>query len=264
MSESYNAGTVQNTQSSLVPVGECTNLDRQETLKVLKDIEFIITQFEEYNNEIETLTNKIQIEKAEAGSLVKSTTGARVRFWIIVLLSMAIGTIIMPGILTIIFGIVAGCIAWVKVLDADLKKHEKENNAAVANYTDRNVKPLQKSLGMVVSRRDNLINSGKLTWAIEIVGEELFCGPCISDLYNLVKSRRADNIKEALNKYDEIQHRVRMEKMQKSIQTAAEISATESKKQTEHAYQIEQIAKTNAAINYKKYKELKKINKKIR
>lgn len=261
MDESYSTDMVRRTQLSLVSISELASLDRQETLDVLEEIEDIVTQFERYNNDIKVLTEEIKKEQGEAESLVRATTGARIRFWIIVILA---GTIIMPVILTIIFGVVAGVIAWAKVLEADLKKHEKENNAAVENYTIRHVKPLQKQLDMIVWRRNILIDNGRLAWAIEIVGEELFCGPCISDLHNLVKSRRADNIKEALNKYDEIQHRTRMEKMQESIQKASEISAMESIKQTEYAYQVDQTAKTNAAINYKAYKELKKLNKKIR
>ena len=74
--------------------------------------------------------------------------------------------------------------------------------------------------------------------AIDFVGEDLFAYECIEDLYNLIKSRRADNLKEALNLYDDTLHKARMEEMQAAIQNASEIAASESVKQTAYSKEI--------------------------
>ena len=82
-------------------------------------------------------------------------------------------------------------------------------------------------------------NNGQKSWAINVVGKDMYYSACIKDLYELVKSRRADNLKEALNKYDDSMHKSRMEEMQAAIQNASEISARESVKQTAIAKQVE-------------------------
>jgi len=44
--------------------------------------------------------------------------------------------------------------------------------------------------------------------------------------------QKADNLKEALNLYDDTMHKARMEEMQAAIQNASEIAAVEAAKQT--------------------------------
>lgn len=91
--------------------------------------------------------------------------------------------------------------------------------------------------------QDDITHNGKRAWATEVVGEELFYSACIHDLYQLVKSRRADNLKDALNRYDDDQYKARMQGIQQAAQRAAEASAEEAKRQTK---QLDSI-KWNAA-----------------
>jgi len=80
---------------------------------------------------------------------------------------------------------------------------------------------------------------------MDVIGEELFYSFCIADLYDLVKARRADNLKEALNKYDDEKYKARMQEMQQATQHAAEISAQEARR---HSQQLESIERDTAQI----------------
>lgn len=86
---------------------------------------------------------------------------------------------------------------------------------------------------------DLLKANENVEWAINIVGEEMMFPEYIDELRKILKGRRADNLKEALNKFDEVQHVNKMEEMQKAVQNAAEVAAEESVKQTMYAQQIE-------------------------
>lgn len=125
--------------------------------------------------------------------------------------------------------------------------------------------------------RNSQYNQDWREWAIDVVGAGMFFSGYISDLYDLIKSRRADTIKEALNKYGDEVYKVRMAEMQAAVQRAAETTAEESIKQTAKMNQMakdtHKIAKAaqrttrattvNAIINYGTYRNTKKINKKL-
>lgn len=95
-----------------------------------------------------------------------------------------------------------------------------------------------------------------------IVGPENANPYCVNKIAELLKTARADNLKEALNLFDEIKHREHMAEM-------AELTAAEALKQTELLKDVEanshaaaNAAKANAAINYGTYRNIKKMNKK--
>jgi hypothetical protein len=75
----------------------------------------------------------------------------------------------------------------------------------------------------------------------------LLYSDCVEQLHELVKSRRADNLKEALNKLDDIQYKENMNEMQRAIQNASEITAAESVKQTAYSKSIAQSSRQQAA-----------------
>lgn len=273
-SENLSVGLCENGINKYIPIvtiDEVSFLDRQETMNVLLEVGKIAKESEQYDSEVNSLKRSIYEEKNKAEELRNHVSGkARAISWLVTLCVLGIGCI---G--TVIIGIILGIIAYnimkVTVIKSDLKKHEEENNAKADAYIKNNVEPLQMRLDKVHLLRNELLKSGKLTWALDVVGKDLFYSECVSDLYNLIKSRRADNLKEALNKYDDTMHKARMEEMQASIQNAAEISAAESIKQTaqmgeieKNTHQAAQAAKVNAAFSYGTYRNTKKINKKIR
>ena len=109
------------------------------------------------------------------------------------------------------------------------------------------------------------INSSKeCLWGKEIVGEEMLHTEAVDMLIGYIKARRADNIKEALNKYGTDCHEQRMEYMQQEIDNAAQIQALEAQKQTKYA-KVTAVASTITAYNTHKIKKTqKKIYKTMR
>lgn len=70
-----------------------------------------------------------------------------------------------------------------------------------------------------------------------------------ADAYISQKSRRADSLKEALNKYDDQQHKAHMEEMQRAIQNASEVTAAESVKQTAYSADMAKSAHQTAVAS---------------
>ena len=129
----------------------------------------------------------------------------------------------------------------------DNKKHEVENNNRADEYIKKKVEPLKSALDEYLYKLDVIYNGGQRKWVVDVVGEEMFSSIVIDKLYKIVQGRRADTIKEALIRYDDEEHKARMEAMQKSIKEAAEVASNEAIRQTQ---QMEQIAR-NSAITAK-------------
>ena len=75
------------------------------------------------------------------------------------------------------------------VIKNDLQKHEAENNDNADRYIMEHVNPLIEQLQKLESDLEELNNSGKIEWAKDIVGENLFYSDCIGDLRSLEQKR---------------------------------------------------------------------------
>jgi hypothetical protein len=227
-----------NKYTPIVDSNMIQKLDRDSTMRVLIEAGKIAKESEEYDIEIAQLVKQKDKETKKAeelrGAVSKEAKGI---IWSVTVIAAIVG-FIFSELLCIVTGLVVFIIMNSTVKKSDLKKHEAENNANAENYLATYVAPIQARLDEVYGFRDELINCGKKAWAVDVVGEDLFYSACIQDLYNLIKNRRADNLKEALNKYDDAQYKQRMEEMQTSIQNASEISAREAVKQTAYSQEI--------------------------
>ena len=214
-----------------------SRLDRESTMKVLIEVGKIAKESEDYDVEVAQLVRAKKQETDKANGLRKVVSKkAKSIIWSVTIIAFLVG--LLGGPLCIVTGIGAFIVMNLTVKKSDLKKHEAENNTNADAYYAEKVVPIEERLNEVYALRDELNNSGKKTWALDVVGREMFYSACIQDLYNLIKNRRADNLKEALNKYDDSQHKARMEEMQASIQNASEISAKEAVKQTAYSKEI--------------------------
>lgn len=98
-------------------------------------------------------------------------------------------------------------------------------NDAAYKYSINNIRPLEKQLTSVNTSLNRLAEKGQVAWAIDIVGEDMFDAESVNILYQIIDSRRANTLKEALNKYDEEMYRRNMQAMQLAAQQAAEEAA---------------------------------------
>lgn len=231
----------------VIQAEKISQVGREETLEVLSEVKKIIEEYEQCEQDIKFLNVDLKMEYSEAESIRKKVTRKtrniiRIGTLISALIGFFVGSIFGAVIFAVLVRIILNC----TIKKKDLMEHEIENNIEAEKYIKEKVVPIKKQLNELVNLRANLVDGGKYEWVINIVGEEMFYSPCVEDLYELVKSRRADNIKEALNKYDETKYKARMEEMQRSIRNSAEISASESMKQTKKMERIEEYTKKTA------------------
>ena len=246
----------------VVPSNMISKLDRESTMRVLVEVGKIARESEEYELEIEALKSRENQEKLNAEALRSVVSlKAKIIMWTVILVSF-FG--LAGGPLSILIGIGAWIIMNCTVIQADLKKHAAENNANAERYIIEKVVPIQKRLEDVYLQRDEFNGCGKLDWAFDVVGKDMFYSACIQDLYNIIKNRRADSLKEAMNKYDDVQHKARMEEMQASIKNASEITALESIKQTIYTEEIAKSAHQTAIAAKKTAYNTKQIDKNTR
>ena len=213
---------------------ERNTMDREQTMQTLYEVGRIAETYEELISERDTVSQNIKTEKEKAEELrTVVSVRAKVIKWIAILSSFLI------WMFSFVFGIVVTIVIWIvmnkTVIKKDLIKHEEENNANADRYLQDVVVPLETRLQEINTELKELRASGKIEWAKDIVGDNMFNSQCIVDLYDLIKNRRADSLKEALNLYDDIQYKARMEASQAAIQNAAEVAAAESVKQTAYS-----------------------------
>lgn len=207
-------------------------LDRNETMSILIEVGKIAKASEKLEMDIALYGKKVVEERNKGESLRKSISiRAKTIKWVVIIISLLVG-IFTAGIGGLIAAVVAYIVMNMTVIKSDLKKHADENNANADAYILNYVNPLQEKLDKAYKQRELLISSGKRAWAISVVGKDIFYSKCIDDLYTLINSHRADNLKEALNLYDDSLYKNRMEEMQAAIRNASEIAAVEALKQT--------------------------------
>lgn len=112
-------------------------------MEVLFEAEQIAKTLEECRAEIATLNEKLKLEQAQADlSRSKLSKAASRKIWAITIVSAVIGTFIVPILLTVVFGIVAYFIAFLKIGEPDLTEHQTENDLAAEAYICEHVTPL--------------------------------------------------------------------------------------------------------------------------
>lgn len=230
----------QNTENKkVVTVTEISvdTMSREETMQTLYEVGKIAETFEMLSSEERTVRQQIKTEKDKAEELRNAVSARAKRIkWIAIICSLFTWTF-----LTVI-GILVTIIVWIvmnkTVIKNDLIKHKDENDSNANKHLKDVVEPLEARLQGIVSEIEELHTSGKIEWAKDVVGEGMFHSQCIGDLYDLIKNRRADSLKEALNLYDDNQYKARMEASQAAIQNASEIQAAEAVKQTAYSKEI--------------------------
>ena len=248
------------------PPVEITKLNRDETIGLLSEIGKTCDTLCGLYGRLNSLTVTLDMETKKAEEIRKELPD---RFIYIGLAGGVIG-FIGGFIIGAIIGLFIGIIVTSLIYNTPKKEKEREDKAD--KYIEEKVVPIQNEIKVVDEGLEKLNATGKIDWAIGVVGEELFNPEDISGLAELVRTGRADNLKEALNLYDDVMHRKRMEAMQRDVVVAAEISATEAIKQTQQmqaqsqqlrqqSQQLQEISRnTKAAVAAAKKAGTTKVN----
>jgi hypothetical protein len=224
----------------IVESKKVSQLDREDTMKVLVEVGKIAQEEEDIASEQRMLAQKKAglLSQAEELRHVMSD-GAKKKIWIGTGIAAVVGLIIIFPIGAIITALIGYFVLKAIIGKKDLEEHAAENNANAERFLESNLNPVLAQIADCDAKEKDFYASGKKEWALDIVGQDMYYSACIEDLYNLLQNRRADNLKEALNKYDDTLHRARMEEMQAAIKNASELSAEEAAKQTALAQAIE-------------------------
>ena len=262
------SGEVRLPEISMIAPNLVGNLDRDSLLNVFGDIRTITTFVDKIYSQTSLLMDEIEKEKKTAGEMQKKLSGWVLKGALAIAIFFAIVFLIELGGVGFILGLIMGFIAGFKFLEyLDKAKNSKKRQLEAEAYLAQKLPPLQNQIKANQGLIEDILTSPQAKWAEDIIGKDLFYTEAIDELISYVKSRRADTLKEALNKYDSTQHINRMEEMQRSIQNAAELTAEEAIKQTEYAEETSKHARraaTAAAITAYNTRQIDKNTRKFR
>ena len=215
-------------------------LDRDTTMQKLIEAGRVAKELEELSVSKGNIILQINRQKQEVEK-IREYVPINQNLWtgpVIMMVLVSMFSMLLLAPVGIIVGLIWHHGSAKKYKEKYLIEHREENNFNAEKYNNENVVPLENRLTDTENRIADLYASGKVDEAVDFVGEDLFVYGCIEDLYNIIKSRKADNLKEALNIYDDALHKARMEEMQAAIQNASEIAAVEAVKQTTYSKEI--------------------------
>ncbi len=218
-------------------------MDRNDLLNVFSDIRKITATIDKIYEKTTQLMNEIEQHKQIAEGIRTKKPGWVISGSIIGALFFGIVFIFVLGGFGFVLGLIMGFVAshyFLKNLDMAMNNTKRMKQAE--DYLNQTLPPIQNKIKDHQATINDILRSPEASWAEDIIGKELLYSEAVDELINIVKSRRADNLKEALNKYDSSQHLNRMEEMQAAIQNAAELSAVEAIKQTAYAQETAKSA----------------------
>ena len=226
----------QDSEFCMVDPDSVSSLDRRSLLTVLDNIKEITLKIDNYYDQIVECSNDIDKAKKHAESIRNEVSRWVYITSIIITIALCIIFSCFMAYLGPIVGIPCGILIHKNLIKSiDKMKNQKNRDARADKYLSDNLPQLQAKIAEANEGIAAVDASPEGNWAVDIVGSDLFNSESISELIEIVRSRRADTLKEALNKYDSEKHTNRMEEIQRAIQNASELAAIESVKQTAYA-----------------------------
>ncbi len=131
-------------------------------------------------------------------------------------------------------------------------------------YHLEHVWPLEKQRREIKSEFQAQVNWDEVNWASNALSEEYVDYSILSSFISYLQSGRADNLKEAINLYEEEQHRNRMENMQRATLDAAERTANSAESAAKSAASTARAAAVSARANIESAANLRSIRKNMR
>lgn len=185
-------------------------------------------------------------EKNRAKAIRKLPGGWWAFVWISTIIVSIILTMAMPLFILaspVVFFVFWFTARWYFGMSSETKR--------IAKYDAKNIEPLSSRLGVVIENEDKYLSKPETIWSLNILGSDLFCSGASNALLSILETGRADNYKEALKVYDEMNHRNYMENAQNEIKLEAQ--------KTSSYAQTAAIASTVSAVSsYATYRNSKR------
>lgn len=252
---------------NMVNLNSLNSLDRVESVNVLKDVYELTTIHESLLQERESVQAEI-LEISNNASKMREA----IPFWelfvrigvyliaVIVAFKIALNSLIVFAVFILAAFFINKFITGNVIQNIVAEK----NNAHADAYLNDNLPEVQQCLFELEEELNYFLTSDEVEWGMNLVGEELFFSECVKELINYIETHRCDSIKEALNKYDVVNHEKRMEGMQRHIESATQIQAEEAVKQTKYARKTARNTTVSAVASVVTANNTRKINKNVK
>jgi len=191
-----------------------------EMLRIFNEIDTRANTIEKVKANISNVTqevNKIRYGFSKHEKTVIAVMYAVIAIMLWIELEFFIGALVLSGMVMVVFSF---C---VKVKNSI--SPAKSQAALAEMYRVQKLVPLEQQLQALKNELNVYLCSGEVQWLKEALNNKYLNKNIIKMLIEFVDSGRADSLKEALNLYEEVAHRERMETMQSSILAASQLSA---------------------------------------
>ncbi len=137
-------------------------------------------------------------------------------------------------------------LTFISVFYDPIRQSEAEQAAEV--YRNENIPPLKRKKNAMTRELEAFMQTDNVSWALNALGEEYLNHTAIGLFIKYLQGGRADNLKEAINLFEEEQHRRRLETLQKetleTTQATLEVTAEVAKQAERTAKASEESSET--------------------
>ena len=206
-------------------------LDRPQLITALREILNILSVLQNKYASIDQIKQQIFFEEKKAkdieGQLTKNEFKVAGGITVCVIIGCLISGIgFLPALVLAVllaWGFIGFCAAVYN------KSNPSKAQQALANqYRNEHIAPLQQKISDIEAEIAQYMQSDGCRWAGSVLNTKYLDMPIINQLIDFLQCGRADSLKEALNLFEEVAYRNRMQNMQASIMAAAQQTAYQS------------------------------------
>ena len=212
------------------PYTDLSVLDKQRLISALQEVLRILNVLNYKVNSVTEIKQKIMIEEKAAKNIERALSPKQI------MICGAVGAITFICVLIVIADFLIALVSGVTIAgilvfviyclnESFPSEYQKE---LADKYRTEHVAPLQQQKAAMEADLAQYLQSQGVLWARRTLNERYLRINTINQLLDFLICGRADSLKEALNLYEEIAHRNRMERMQSSIMTATQYTANQT------------------------------------
>ena len=175
---------------------------------------------------------------------------------VLTVLNLSLGWGFVGVIIAVVLGVILGALIEIHILKPVFLNSKRYSDEVAANkskaeaYRNTNIPPLLDKIDDDNNRITAIKSSKEYMWAADVLGgADMIESKTIEMIISVILARRADNLKEALNKIDLMTHNATMQSMQADATAAAQKTAYEAAIQSEHLNRVANAAEYSAAAD---------------
>ncbi len=231
-----------------------------EIKKIPNTIDKLLLQIEENKEGIEKVkraADSLACKKVDESFVAKGSWISLIASIIVLtVVNLSLGWGFVGVIIAVVLGVILGALIETYILKPVFLNSKKYSNEIASNkskaeaYRNTNIPPLLDKINDDNNRIMAIRSSKEYMWAADVLGGDYMIeSNTIEMIIGVISARRADNLKEALNKIDQMNHNAAMQSMQSDATAAAQKAAYEAAIQSEHLSRVANAAEYSAAAD---------------